>query len=147
MTAINLKVSKLLEMFKSLKSDAVPRAPRPSSENVETENDSSQEQEEEIVIEPEPDDDFKKQKKPKKTFFKTKKTEDIDDDDEKPKKKTKERSESTSSVNVQGMFDYFNSTQSIIDLQSLLCSMSLFVAVLVLRNYWALVTIFYYYPT
>ncbi|CAH0592619.1 unnamed protein product [Chrysodeixis includens] len=111
MTAINLKVSKLLEMFKGMKSDAVPRAPRPSAEDVESEgqnvNDSSQEQEEEIIIEPEPEDDLKKQKKSKIPFFKTKKVED-NDDDEKPKKKTKDKSEGSSSVNVQATGNVYN---------------------------------------
>ncbi|XP_049885877.1 uncharacterized protein LOC126380477 [Pectinophora gossypiella] len=79
MTSISAKI---LDVFRNLRSDATPRAPRPeqhnttndviednnyNNENVDTSND--QEEEEVIIIEP--DDDCKKDKKPKnkKSFF------------------------------------------------------------------------------
>lgn len=68
----NLNFNKLIEMFKNLKSDAVPRAPRPVEQvNNETpeertrsrhsEQSRQEEEEEEIVIEPE--EDLKRNKK------------------------------------------------------------------------------------
>nr|AFK75939.1 IMD-like protein [Heliothis subflexa] len=114
MTAINSKVSKLLEMFKGLKSDAVPRAPRtgegpvtPEAHNVNGQH--PEEQEEEIVIESVSDDDIKKSKKTKKEkkkFFKSKKT--VDDDEEEDSKASQEKRGSSSSVNVQATGNVYN---------------------------------------
>lgn len=103
MTAINLKVGKLLEMFKGLKSDAVPRPPRPTEERGTPEEqnvnvDRTDEQEEEIVIESVPEDDIKKEKKSKKKFFKSK---NVDDGDEFTQS-SKDKHGGASSVNVQG---------------------------------------------
>lgn len=109
MSAINMKISKMLEVFKlGLKSDAVPRAPRtsaatptPEARNENVEN--PEEQEEEIVIESVSDDEIKKEKKPKKKkFFKSKKQVDDDDVDEEEFSKSQEKRGSASSVNVQG---------------------------------------------
>nr|XP_021192466.2 protein immune deficiency [Helicoverpa armigera] len=111
MTTINSKVSKLLEMFKGLKSDAVPRAPRTSEgrrpEANNTNNQHPEEQEEEIVIESVSDDDIKKDKKSKKEKKKkTKKT--VDDDDEDYSKSSQEKRGSSSSVNVQATGNVYN---------------------------------------
>lgn len=81
MTSIH---SKIFEMFKSLKSDAMPRPPRPDrSQPAETleretpldendENIDSSNEPEEIIVESDDDDTAKKEKKPKfkASFFK-----------------------------------------------------------------------------
>lgn len=112
MSPINLKVSKLLEMFKGLKSDAVPRAPRPSAETVpppsqpdenNLNGDHEEEQEEEIIIESISDDDneIKKEKKSNKKKKTTKSKKPLTDDEEEYSKSYEEKRGSASSVNVQ----------------------------------------------
>ncbi|XP_035441940.1 protein immune deficiency [Spodoptera frugiperda] len=110
MSPINLKVSKLLEMFKGLKSDAVPRAPRPSTETApppsqsdenNVNGDHDEEQEEEIIIESISDDEVKKEKKSKKKKKTSSSKKPLTDDEEEYTKAQEEKRGSASSVNVQ----------------------------------------------
>lgn len=116
MSGINMKFSKVLEMFKlGMKSDAVARPPRATEETASPEArnenvDRPEEQEEEIIIESVSDDDIKKEKKSekkskKKKFFSSKKKDDdFDDDDDVDEEFSKEKRGSASSVNVQGRY-------------------------------------------
>ena len=111
MTAINMKLSKLLEnLFKGIKSDAIPRSPRNADETTpEAHNENVElpdEQEPEIVIESVSDDEIKKEKKSKKKkFFKSKKQDyNVEDDEDEFSKSSQEKRGSAGSVNVQGNF-------------------------------------------
>ncbi|KAH9641763.1 hypothetical protein HF086_003889 [Spodoptera exigua] len=121
MAPINMKVSKLLEMFKGLKSDAIPKAPRPSTETVPPPSqpdgnnlnpDQDEDQEEEITIESLSDDEIKKEKKTYKKKKKSKaKKPDIDDDEDYTKTYEEKRG-SSGSVNVQASGTVYNIVNS-----------------------------------
>ncbi|XP_075974679.1 death domain-containing immune deficiency protein [Anticarsia gemmatalis] len=117
MSASNFSITRLLEKFKNLKSDAMPRPPRPA-ENESTEeperprvyvNGEEEDVEEEIIIEPE--DDLKKKPR-KKDRSKSKKSKDEDIYEEENPKSSKEKRGSTSSVNVQATGHVYNIVNS-----------------------------------
>lgn len=112
MTTLSAKIA---DLFRNLKSDAVPRAPRTqrarpedipaeeNNENYDTTNGTDNLDEPEVVIIEEPDDDLKKDKKPKtkKPFFSAKPKEDKPKNKEKSGKSEKKISDGCV-VNTQG---------------------------------------------
>lgn len=116
MSTLNFNMSKILEMFKNLKSDAMPRPPRRSEDEHQVHDNETEHpnviiedvDEEEIIIESEDD----KKKKPRKKNSKPKKVVYDDDDDDDMLKPNKNKCDSSSSVKVQATGNVYNIVNS-----------------------------------